>query len=265
MEMIRIKKSLSSALCIVLITATALFTFGCNDNKTQSSQEQTTVAETTLQADSSSQTDSNVLGEGETQFDFTVTEADGNETAFEIHTDKTTVGDALLELDLIDGDQGDYGLYVTSVNGITADWAIENAYWAFYINGEYAMTGVDSTEITDGATYSFVKTVSYTELGEGATDFYLTVQDVDGTVTKFLIHTDAITVGEALLALELIAGDESDYGLYVTSVNGITADWDSEKSYWAFYIDGEYAQTGVDSTEIVVGTSYELVKTVSEE
>lgn len=155
MEMTRIKKSLSSALCIVLITATALFTFGCNDNKTQSSEQQTTAVETTLQSDSSSQTDSNVLGEGETQFDFTVTDADGNETAFEIHTDKTTVGDALLELGLIDGDQGDYGLYVKTVNGITVDYDTDGKYWAFYVNGEYATSGVDLTEIVEGETYSF--------------------------------------------------------------------------------------------------------------
>ena len=102
-------------------------------------------------------------------------------------------------------------------------------------------------------------------MGEGATIFYLTVKNVDNTVTRFQINTDAATVGEALLALELIAGDESDYGLYVTTVNGITADWDTEKAYWAFYIDGEYAMTGVDTTEIVAGTTYELVKTVSEE
>ncbi|MBR4289815.1 MAG: DUF4430 domain-containing protein [Oscillospiraceae bacterium] len=101
-------------------------------------------------------------------------------------------------------------------------------------------------------------------MGEGATSFYLTVKDVDGTVTKFQINTDATTVGEALLALELIAGDESDYGLYVKVVNGITADYDVDKSYWAFYIDGEYALTGVDATDIVAGTTYELAKTVSE-
>ncbi|MBQ7345576.1 MAG: DUF4430 domain-containing protein [Oscillospiraceae bacterium] len=110
-----------------------------------------------------------------------------------------------------------------------------------------------------------VKTVSYTTLGEGATTIYVTVQDVDGTVSKFQVNTDAATVGEALLNVELIAGDESDYGLYVTSVNGITADWDTEKAYWAFYIGEEYAQTGVDSTEIVADTTYTFVKTISEE
>ena len=198
-------------------------------------------------------------------FTVVVTDLDGSEATFEYTSEAETVGAALLAEGLIAGDESDYGLYVTSVNGITADWATENAYWAFYIDGEYAMTGVDATELTDGATYSFVKTVSYTELGEGTTDFYFTAKDVDGTVTKYLIHTDAATVGEALLALELIAGDESEYGLYVTTVNGITADWDTEKAYWAFYIDGEYAQTGVDATEIVAGATYELAKTVSEE
>ncbi|MBQ8733919.1 MAG: DUF4430 domain-containing protein [Anaerotignum sp.] len=148
---------------------------------------------------------------------------------------------------------------------MTADWATENAYWAFYIDGEYAQTGVDATELTEGATYSFVKTISYTVLGEGETTIYVTVQDVDGTVTKFQVNTDAATVGEALTALELIAGSESEYGLYVTTVNGITADWDTESAYWAFYIDGEYAQTGVDTTEITADAEYSFVKTVSEE
>lgn len=198
-------------------------------------------------------------------FTVVVTDLDGTATTFEYTSDAETVGEALVAEGLIAGDESEWGLMVTTVNGITADWATENAYWAFYINGEYAQTGVDATELTDGATYSFTKTISYTVMGEGATTFYFTAQDLDGTVTKYEIHTDAKTVGEALLAAQLIAGDESDYGLYVTSVNGITADWDTEKAYWAFYIDGEYAQTGVDTTEIVAGTTYELVKTVSEE
>ena len=206
-----------------------------------------------------------VMGEGATTFYFTAKNEDGTVTKFEIHTDKTTVGAALVELGLITGDESDWGLYVTTVNGVTADWATENAYWAFYINGEYAQTGVDATEIVAGTTYEMAKVVSYTEKGEGATSFYFTVRDVDGTVTKFIIHTDKTTVGAALLELGLIAGDESDWGLYVTSVNGITADWDTEKAYWAFYINGEYAQTGVDATDIVADALYEMVKTISAE
>ena len=149
MEMTRIKKSLSLALCIVLITAIALFTSGCNDNTAQASGETTTVAETTAQAES------NVLGEGDTHFTFMVTDADGNETEFEINTDKTTVGDALLELGLIDGDEGEFGLYVKTVNGITVDYDTDGKYWAFYVGDEYAVSGVDLTDIVEGETYSF--------------------------------------------------------------------------------------------------------------
>lgn len=99
-----------------------------------------------------------VLGEGETAFSFTVVDLDGNETVFEIHTDETTVGAALVALELVEGSEGEYGLYVTTVNGITADWDADQTYWAFYIDGEYAMTGVDATDITAGAAYSFVLT-----------------------------------------------------------------------------------------------------------
>ena len=204
-----------------------------------------------------------VMGEGATTFYFTAQDLDGTVTKYEIHTDAKTVGEALVALELVSGDESDWGLMVTTVNGITADWATENAYWAFYIDGAYAQTGVDATEITADSHYEMIKTISYTYLGEGATTFYFDVLDVDGTITKFCISTDATTVGEALVALNLIAGDESDWGLYVTSVNGITADWDTEKSYWAFYIDGEYAQTGVDSTEITAGATYEMIKTIS--
>ena len=95
------------------------------------------------------------LGEGETQFIFTVTDAEGVETAFEIHTDKEIVGEALSECGLIEGEDGAYGLYVKKVNGILADYDVDGTYWAFYINGEYASTGVDATTITAGDTYSF--------------------------------------------------------------------------------------------------------------
>ena len=42
-----------------------------------------------------------------------------------------------------------------TVNGMTADYDKDGVYWAFYIDGEYAMTGIDATNITDGARYAF--------------------------------------------------------------------------------------------------------------
>ena len=136
------KKFTSWLLCMMLIVAMAL-TAGCGEKK----QENNTSA--------GQEVVTNKLGEGKTQFNFTVVDKEGKETAFEIHTDKTIVGDALLELNLIAGEEGAYGLYVKQVNGITADYDVDQTYWAFYVNGEYGMTGVDATNIEAGATYTF--------------------------------------------------------------------------------------------------------------
>lgn len=97
----------------------------------------------------------NVLGKGNSTFTFEVVDKDGNQTNFTIKTDAATVGDALVAENLIEGEESAYGLYVKKVNGITADYDVDGTYWAFYINGEYAMTGVDSTNVEDGATYMF--------------------------------------------------------------------------------------------------------------
>ena len=65
------------------------------------------------------------------------------------------MGDALTEIGMIAGEEGDYGLYVKTVNGVTADYDVDQTYWAFYINGEYASTGVDATPVSSGDIYSF--------------------------------------------------------------------------------------------------------------
>ena len=145
MQKTKYSRILSVILCVVLIAATALFTSGCTDKATSESPQSTSPS-----FESATQ-----LGEGEKAFSFSVTDADGNETVFEIHTDKTIVGDALQELGLISGEEGPYGLYVKTVNGITYDYDADGKYWAFYINGEYAVTGVDVTEIENDTVYSF--------------------------------------------------------------------------------------------------------------
>ena len=146
------KKLLSFILCNALIVAMSLFTIGCNGSTGGGTANSTPSG---AEAEVNGQADSSELGEGSTKFTFTVVDKEGSETQFEIHTDKETVGQALTELGLIDGEEGEYGLYVKTVNGITADYDKDGVYWAFYINGEYAQTSVDSTEITEGDSYSF--------------------------------------------------------------------------------------------------------------
>ncbi len=140
-------KILSLIVCGVLIAAMALFTIGCNGKDVSSDNSSVT--------NSLSEKEVTVKGEGNTVFKFTVTDADGAVSAFEIHTDKKVVGEALLEVGLIDGEQGDYGLYVKTVNGKTLDYDKDGKYWAFYENGKYAAKGVDQTDIAEGVEYSF--------------------------------------------------------------------------------------------------------------
>lgn len=158
MKQMRIKKRLSLFLCMMLIAAMALFTTGCNDN-TQEQQPVEQVQENEGTAEVSEDTEATeevqVVGEGNTVFLFTVVDADGEETVFEVHTDKKIVGEALLDCALIAGDESDYGLYVKTVNGVTADYDKDGAYWAFYVDGEYAQRGVDTTDIEEGKTYTF--------------------------------------------------------------------------------------------------------------
>lgn len=148
MQMKCSKKISSFILCVMLIVAMAFSATGCNGSTKKE-------AASGGEANAGTRTEGSVLGEGSMKFTFAVVDKDGNETQFEIHTDKETVGEALLSLDLIAGDEGDYGLYVKTVNGITADYETDGMYWAFYIGGEYASTGVDATAVTEGETYAF--------------------------------------------------------------------------------------------------------------
>lgn len=145
---LRNKKSFCLLLCMMLIVAIVFCTTGCNRTKNQESQ-------TTAESVQSVAGERSILGDGQTEFTFCVVDKDGNETEFEIHTDKKTVGDALEELNLIAGEEGPYGLYVQSVNGITADYDVDQTYWAFYVDDVYAENSVDLTEVTAGAHYTF--------------------------------------------------------------------------------------------------------------
>ena len=100
-------------------------------------------------------TSSSVIGEGNTQFEFTVTFVDGTSRQYTVKTNETTVGDALSKVGLIAGEESTYGLYVKTVDGVTLDYNTDGKYWAFYINGAYANSGVDTTEIKSGEVYAF--------------------------------------------------------------------------------------------------------------
>ena len=142
-------KKLLVTLSIVLIAVMALIIAGCSNN-TQDEPTTTEPVQTT-----GAQTSAIVKGEGKNAFVFIAVDLDGNSTHFMIKTDKETVGEALLENELIAGEDGQYGLYVKTVNGITLDYDKDGKYWAFYEENAYANQGVDQTSIKEGGVYTF--------------------------------------------------------------------------------------------------------------
>lgn len=137
-----LQKILSVLVCFVLITAIALTVTGCQKSNVNEAPQ---TSENTV-SDEAKETVS---------FKFVVVDGEGKEQSFDIETTEKTVGAALVKENLIEGEESSYGLYVKKVNGITADYDADGTYWAFYIDGQYASTSVDATEIIEGTTYMF--------------------------------------------------------------------------------------------------------------
>lgn len=96
---------------------------------------------------------------------------------------------------------------------------------------------------------------------EGSKEIVAEVILTDGTSESFEIKTDAEYLREALEQEKLISGTESDYGLYVTTVNGTTTD-EAKQEWWCFTRNGESLVTGVDETPINDGDHFEITLTV---
>ena len=88
-----------------------------------------------------------------------VVHADESRKTFTYETDAEYLGEVLLEEGLIEGDEGEYGLYITAVDGEEAIYEVDSSYWALYEGEDYAQQGIDQTPIRDGAKYSLVYTV----------------------------------------------------------------------------------------------------------
>ncbi len=145
-------KKLLVTLSIVLIAVMALLIAGCS-NKTQTGTlTEPPVSTTASTTEAPAVTE---VGEGQTSFTFIVVDLEGKETTFNVKTTKTNVGEALVDANLIAGEESEFGLYVKTVNGITVDFDKDGKYWAFYVDDEQSPVGVDSVEIEEGKTYSF--------------------------------------------------------------------------------------------------------------
>lgn len=91
----------------------------------------------------------------------------------------------------------------------------------------------------------------------GSKTITVSVVKAENESKEFEIHTDAEYLGQALLDEELIAGENGDYGLYITTVDGTVAD-EASQQWWCITKGGEDVYTGVDTTPIADGDRFEL-------
>ena len=87
-----------------------------------------------------------------------VVHGDGSSKEFTYHTDSEYLGEVLLAEGLVAGDQGEFGLYIHTVDGEDAIFEESGAYWALYQDGEMTTTGADATPIQDGDSFQLVYT-----------------------------------------------------------------------------------------------------------
>ena len=88
--------------------------------------------------------------------------ADETATVYEVDTDGEYLIDAMNDAEGLsfEGEEGIYGLSVSIVNDVRADYTLDGAYWAFYVGGEYCNYGVSEQPVEDGDNFSIVYTAA---------------------------------------------------------------------------------------------------------
>ena len=91
----------------------------------------------------------------------------------------------------------------------------------------------------------------------GAKEITVTVVHADQSSKDFVYQTDEAYLGAVIEAEGLVEGTDGDYGLFITSVDGETAD-DSKEQWWCITKGGESVNTSADQTPIENGDQFEL-------
>ena len=96
---------------------------------------------------------------------------------------------------------------------------------------------------------------------EGEKEITIEVIDNKGEAKKYELNTDALYLNEAMKEAGILYEAE---GTYVNSINGITADYDKDQSYWSFEVNGEYCNLGIFDQPVNDGDSFTIAYTIYE-
>ena len=104
--------------------------------------------------------------------------------------------------------------------------------------------------------------VSGEESSEAAAEATFTVVDADGNSTEIALSiTEGEKLSDALVAAGVISKEEAAAG-FVTTVNGVTADYNADGAWWCLTdAAGEMTTVGVADIELHNGDSYAFTYT----
>lgn len=99
---------------------------------------------------------------------------------------------------------------------------------------------------------------------QGAKALTIEVVDDQGASKSYEVHTDAEYLRQAMEEAEGLTfeGTESEYGLMINTVNGVTADYNADGAYWAFFVNDNYCEYGIDAQPVNDGEAYRIVYTI---
>ena len=129
------------------------------------------------------------------------------------------------------------------------------------VSSEAVSSEVVSSEAVSSEAVSS-EAVSGQESSEAAAEATFTVVDADGNSTEIALSiTEGEKLSDALVAAGVISKEEAAAG-FVTTVNGVTADYNADGAWWCLTdAAGEMTTVGVADIELHNGDSYAFTYT----
>lgn len=98
----------------------------------------------------------------------------------------------------------------------------------------------------------------------GSKKVELEVVDDQNEVKTYSIQTDGEYLTDVMDELTKTSdftyqGSTSTYGLYLETVNDLTADFNKDGAYWAIYVNGEYGQYSADQQPVQDNDDFKLI------
>lgn len=90
----------------------------------------------------------------------TVDFGNGTTKSYSYTTERENLGDLLTDEKLIEATKGQYGLFITAVDGVKADEGKEQ-WWKITRDGEMVLTGVSTTVLRDGDKFELTLETGY--------------------------------------------------------------------------------------------------------